>query len=110
MDESIEDKLMIFKCNYVKLPLPSGEAIEAAIASELPAYVHYLLHEHEIREEVRDERFGINAYQHPAVLEALSATAQETQLLQEIDRAEPFNKQHTGDWVWEGSSSELQEL
>jgi hypothetical protein len=110
LDESIDDKLMILKCNFVALPLPSGEAIEAAIASELPAYVHYLLYEHETREELRDERFGIRAYHHPGVLEALSATAPETQLLQEIDRAEPFNKKKEGDWVWEGSSSDLQEL
>jgi len=110
MDESIEDKLMIFKCSFVKLPLPSGEKIEGAIASELPAYVHYLLNEHEIREELRNERFGIKAYHHPAVLEALSATAPETQLLQEIDRAEPFNKKREGAWVWEGSSTDLQEI
>jgi hypothetical protein len=107
MDDSIEDKLVIFKCNFVKLRLPSGEAIEEAISSELPAYIHYLLHEHEIREELRDDRFGIKAYHHSAVLEALSATAPETQLLQEIDRVEPFNKEKDGVWVWEGSSSAL---
>jgi hypothetical protein len=77
---------MIFKCNFAKLPLPSGEAIEAAIASELPAYVHYLLNEHKIRGDLRDDRFGIKAYHHPVVLEALSATTPQTQLLQEIDR------------------------
>jgi hypothetical protein len=110
MDESIEDKLMIFKCNFVKLPLPSGEVIEGAIASELAPYVHYLLYEHEIREGLGDDRFGIKAYHHPAVLEALSATAPETQLLQEIDKAELPYKQRNGVWVWEGSSSKLQEL
>jgi hypothetical protein len=101
---------MIFKCNFAKLPLPSGEAIEAAIASELPAYVHYLLNEHKIREDLRDYRFGIKASHHPVVLEALSATTPQTQLFQEIDRAEPFNKKHKGVWVWEGSSTELQEI
>jgi hypothetical protein len=110
MDDSIEDKLMIFKCNFVKLPLPSGEAIEAATASELPAYVHYLLHEHAIREELRDDRFGVKAHHHPAVLEALSATTPQTQLFQEIDRAEPFNRKSEGFWIWEGSSSRLQEI
>jgi hypothetical protein len=110
MDDSIEDKLMIFKCNFVKLPLPSGEVIERAIASELPAYVHYLLHEHAISESLRDERFGIKAYHHPTVLEALSATAPQTRLLEEIDRAEPFNKKRKGVWVWEGSSSDLQDI
>ena len=47
-----------------------------------------VLYEHEIKEELRDQRFGIKAYHHPGVLEALSATAPETQLLQEIDKAE----------------------
>ena len=110
MDESIEDKLMIFKCNFVHLPLASGEAIEGAIASQLPGYVHYLLHEHEIREGLWDQRFGIKAYHHPVVLEALSATAPETQLLQEIDKAELPYKRIKGVWIWEGSSSDLQEI
>jgi hypothetical protein len=110
MNESIEDKLMAFKCNFVKLPLPSGAIIEGAIASQLPGYGHYLLHEHEIREALRDERFGIKAYHHPGVLEALSATAPETQLLQEIDKAALPYKQRKGGWVWEGSSSDLQEI
>src|SRR3984893_7134985 len=110
MDESIEDKLMIFKCNFVHLPLASGEAIEGAIASQLPGYVHYLLHEHEIREGLWDQRFGIKAYHHPVVLAALSATAPETQLLQEIDKAELPYKRIKGVWVWEGSSSDLQEI
>jgi hypothetical protein len=110
MDESLEDKLMMFKCNFVRLPLPSGEAIEGAIAGELSGYVYYLLHEHEIREELRDQRFGIKAYHHPCVLEALSATAPETQLLQEIDKAELPYKRTKGVWVWEGSSSDLQEI
>jgi hypothetical protein len=110
MDESIEDKVMLFKCNFVHLPLPSGEAIEAAIASELPGYVHHLLSEHQIREELRDQRFGIKAYHHPSVLEALSATAPETQLLQEIDKAELPYKLTKDGWVWEGSSNDLQEI
>jgi hypothetical protein len=110
MDGSIEDKLMIFKCNFVRLPLPSGEAVEGAIASEVPGYVHYLLHEHEIRKGLRDPRFGIKAYHHPGVLEALLATAPETQLLQEIDKAELPYKRIKNVWVWEGSSSDLQEI
>jgi hypothetical protein len=110
MDESLEDKLMIFKCNFVRLPLPSGEAIEGAIASELPGYVHYLLHEHEIREGLWDQRFGIKAYHHPNVLEALSATAPETQLLQEIDKADLPYKRINDVWIWEGSATDLQEI
>jgi hypothetical protein len=44
------------------------------------------------------------------VLEALSATAPETQLLQEIDKAELPYKPTKDGWVWEGSSSDLQEI
>jgi hypothetical protein len=42
MDASIEDKLMMLKCNFVKSPLPSEEVFEGYIANELPAYIHYL--------------------------------------------------------------------
>jgi hypothetical protein len=111
MDESIEDKLMLFKCNFVHLPKPSGEAIERAIASELPGYVHYLLYEHEIRKALMDERFGVRAYHDPSVLEALSAAAPETQLLQEIEKAElSYQRLNDGGWEWVGSSNTLQEI
>jgi len=110
MDESIGDKLMLFRCNFVKLPFPSGEAIESAIASELPAYVHYLLHEHEISAELKDDRFGIKAYHHLTVLEALEATSQERHFLEEIDRAEPFTDEEDGRWFWEGKAVDAQQL
>jgi hypothetical protein len=110
MDPSIEDKIMLFKCNFVRLPVPSGEAIEGAIANELPAYVHYLLHEHEIRKALRDERFGIKPYHHPRVLEALLDAAPETQLLQKIEKAELPYKRIKGGWDWAGSPGTLQEI
>ena len=110
MDPSIEDKIMLFKCNFVRLPLPSGEAIESAVASELPAYVYYLLYEHEIKQALKDERFGIKAYHHPNVLEALLDAAPETQLLQEIEKAELPYKRIDGVWDWSGSAGRLQEI
>jgi hypothetical protein len=110
MDPSIEDKIMLFKCNFVRLPLPSGEAIESAVASELPAYVYYLLYEHEIKQALKDERFGIKAYHHPSVLDALLDAAPETQLLQEIEKVELPYKRIDGVWDWSGSAGRLQEI
>jgi hypothetical protein len=110
LDPSIEPKLMALKFDFAELPLPAGRPIEEAIAKELSAYVHYLLHEHKIRAELRDARYGIKAYQHPDVLQALADTAPETQLLLEIDRANlPYKKYDEG-WEWRGSSGELQEI
>ena len=109
MDPSIEDKIMLFKCNFVRLPLPSGEAVEGAIANELPGYVYYLLHEHQIKKALRHERFGIRAFHHPRVLEALLEAAPETQLLQEIDKAKLPYERIKDVWEWVGSSSQLQE-
>ena len=105
LDESIEEKLMLFSCSFVNLPLPSGEKIETAIANELPAYAYYLQYEHEIRSELRDERFGVIVYHHPGVLEALSDTTPERQLLQVIDRYSdyiPYKQMPDGAWVWKG--------
>jgi len=113
MDESIEDKIMIFSCSFVQLPLPSGDKIEKAIANELPAYVHYLLYEHQIRESLRDDRFGIKAYHHPRVLEALAATSPERQLLQEIDKYSddlPYKETEEGVWAFDGLATEIQEI
>jgi hypothetical protein len=73
--------------------------------------VYYLLHEHQIKKTLRHERFGIKAYHHPKVLEALLEAAPETQLLQEIDKAElPYKRIKKGIWEWVGSSSTLQEI
>jgi hypothetical protein len=108
MEESIVDKIMLFKCNVVKLPRASGEEIEKAIAEQLPAWTYHILYEHEIREELKDERFGIKAYHHPAVLEALEKTSLERQFLAEIDRDQPFHCEKSGKWFWQGTAADAQ--
>ena len=45
-----------------------------------------VLYEHEIKEELRDQRFGIKAYHHPGVSEALSTTAPETSCFRKLIR------------------------
>jgi len=45
-----------------------------------------VLYEHEIKEELRGQRFGIKAYHHPGVLEALSATAPKTSCFRKLIR------------------------
>jgi hypothetical protein len=103
---------MLFKCEPVALPLPSGEPIEAAIAGELPAFAHYLLYEHQIRGEIKDEkndRFGIKAYHHPVVLRALAATTMEHQFLEEIDRMGPFDYEKDGEFFWRASLTQIRE-
>lgn len=109
MEDSLEDKIFLFKCAQVDLPLPSGEPIESAIAEELSAFVYYLLHEHQIREALNEERYGIRVYHHPTVLKALAATTLEHQFLEEIDRMAPFNYEKDGEFYWKASITQIQD-
>jgi hypothetical protein len=75
LDPSLEDKLIIFKCERKEMPLPArgpGRTLDVAIKEELPAFLHYLRYEHKIRPELASKRYGIKAYVHPFVREELA--------------------------------------
>ena len=110
MDDSLEDKIMLLKACKKPLPLPNDtleerEKFDAVIASELPAFVHYLLNDHTIPKEMICPRFGVTHYHHPAVLSALGDFAPETRLLTIVD-AVVFAGPLSDDWC--GTAEELQ--
>lgn len=87
MDESIEDKLMLFKLNCWR---PDFKNVEAVIEAELPFFLRWLLEwkPTSIRMDV-DERFGITSFHHPELLFASRSAAAPAQLEEMITYAIP---------------------
>lgn len=89
IDDSLEDKLMIFRAVRHEMPMPTGTAEERAafwarLVSELPAMLKFLVGM-EIPAGLRCERFGVRHYHHPEILRLLNEVAPEVRLLALID-------------------------
>jgi hypothetical protein len=89
--EGVRDKIIILKGSTrteSKFPAGTSEAeIDAAYEAELPAFLHWLLHEFKVPPEMRNERFGIETWHHPEPAEILLSLDDEAQLLSLIDEA-----------------------
>ncbi len=122
----MKDKLMLFHIEKTPLPLPTGTleeraAFRAAISGELPALLHWLLHEHEIPEAIRGDRFGVREWQHPMLVLDLFDDTPHAELLALIDAA-VFDSTMSAKqklWtledeangkVWRGSAIRLEQL
>jgi hypothetical protein len=109
LDESLEDKLIILRVNKRPMPMPTGtteesEAFGNTIRSELPAFVHYLTHEHKIETHLRNERCGIRHWHHPDLLMAIKELSAQSRLLALVDmemNVSPF---------WQGTADELERV
>jgi hypothetical protein len=92
MTRSIMDKIMLFRVEKCEMPMPTEtreqqEALMNTLENELPGYLHYLLEEFEIPEEMRESRFGVAAYHHPTLKEMLAENDTPHQVLELIDAA-----------------------
>lgn len=89
IDDSLEDKLMIFRAVRHVMPMPTGTAAERAafwarLVGELPAMLKFLVGM-EIPAGLRCERFGVRYYHHPEIMRLLNEVAPEVRLLALID-------------------------
>ena len=110
MDDSVQDKLTILKAEKYPMPHPTvtnqeREAFIEALTAELPHFVHFLLN-WPIPEHLQSHRYGIAHYQHPEILEALTSSTPETELL-ELINAELFSLSSASEWS--GTASKLQQ-
>jgi hypothetical protein len=108
LDESLQDKIILFKCSPPAKPFNDGtpdgrREYMALLRAELPAFVHYLL-SWKIPKELQCPRYGIKAFHHPAVLAAVGELSAEVQLLTFIDSSLQF----TGSGTWTGTAEELE--
>jgi hypothetical protein len=91
LNADISDKIILLKARQFEMPMPTRnqderEKFAAAIRAEIPAFLHFLLHEYEIPEQFRDpRRYGVATYHHPELVELLDGLSPEKELLDLID-------------------------
>ncbi|MCC5840460.1 MAG: hypothetical protein JJT96_10060 [Opitutales bacterium] len=107
VDDDIADKMMLLRV-YSGFEYPRREAEKRALfermVSELPSYVHWLLHEWEIPEYLSG-RFGITHFHHPDVLEVLDETSPFERLGRLIDAAILVRAPE-----WRGTAADLERV
>ena len=116
LDRDVRDKIIILKARKCAMPMPTGnpaddERFWNQLMAELPGFLHHL-EQWQVPEALRDDCYGIAAYQHPEVVEKLQQTTPELRLLELVDR-ELFRHLYTAmDRTqlepWEGSAIELE--
>lgn len=89
MDDSLTDKIMIFKVQRRAMPMPTETLQQRKdfwdrLISELPGFLHFIQN-WDIPDEMRSERFGVKEYQDPEILSILESLSPEFQLLSLID-------------------------
>lgn len=87
LESTLLDKLLVFKCYREEMPLPTrnGE-LNRAFESELPAFLHWLLHEFEIPDSIKQERWGVKSYLSEDVRRNTDATTIETTLIEFMEK------------------------
>lgn len=106
------DKVLVFHCQRAPIPMLKGNSIEEqrafreAVAAELPAFAHWLLHDWVVPEELRRypdgrdaTRFGFREFHHPVIKGELFDDTPHAQLLSLIDAAEFQGKGYEPDAV-----------
>ena len=87
-DESLEDKLIVFRCQKADIPdhetMEERQALEAAYLAELPAFAHYLLHGYSLPASYHDRRNGVASFRHPEIEAQVNALSPENALLRII--------------------------
>lgn len=126
----MRDKVMLFLVSNAPLPMPAATlperaAFRAKIASELPAYGHWLMNEFAIPDHLIRGRFGVKCWHHPELAMELFDDTPAAELLQIIDVAEfkvaeggiggtklwdlKSDAKEMGE-MWEGSAIDLERL
>jgi energy-coupling factor transporter ATP-binding protein EcfA2 len=115
LEDSLKDKLLLFRAFKREMPMPTGTLEEwgefsARLDADLPGFVYYLLHHWQIPTDMRDERYGVGYYHHHELLEMMNVLSPETKLLELIDvklfPPEGLNEHDD----WEGRAAELETM
>lgn len=110
LDDHIADKLILLRASCFEFPMPmdSAEAQERCMKeciAEVPAYLHWLIHDFTIPTSLHDlRRYGITSWQHPELKAELDNLSPEADLLALIDEV-LWSPASTS---WSGTSEELQ--
>ena len=89
IDKSLRDKLMLFDARPFSWPMPCTLPDEKAkflqqFRSELPAFIHWLIHDYKIDDALLDRRFTISCYRSPRIMSYLTEVSPEFRLAELI--------------------------
>ena len=106
--EDITDKITLFKCHKRPLPMPAHtlderEVFFSTLRAELPGMFAWL-ESWDIPDELREERCGVLAYHHPAIIAALHELSPEGHLAVLVDIAAAAGSLPL---PWQGTAAEL---
>ncbi len=105
IDESLEDKITIFRCSYSPRPIDAGMREQEWLSMVLHAELAGMLHEVDtivVPPEWGDARSGVAAFQHPDALAVLKSISPEAALLELIN-------EHILEDIWDGSANDLED-
>jgi hypothetical protein len=108
LEQSLLDKIMLFKIGKLSFEFPEQYELEATIESELPLLLRWLLDWDPPSSIMGDPRFGVHAYQHPDLRREAQESDQTSSFLDILslflDEYATVNKDHT---YWKGSVGAL---
>ena len=114
IDESTRNKISILNCSRKQMPMPARTAKErdafmGQLKSEMPKFIHYLLNEHVITDDLSDleeERMGVRGYHNEEAMRFVESYSYDgSRLLTIIDCLKQYHKSE--DNLWRGNSSAL---
>ncbi len=90
LDESVGDKMMIFRAYKEEMPMPTEtleqwSAFMQVLEQELPRLIHFVTKVWQIPEDLKCARYGVTHFHHPELLEMMNVLAPEMKLLELID-------------------------
>jgi hypothetical protein len=106
LDDSILDKLMLFKCTIAKLGRDRLRTWKT-LTGELPALAYQLDHMR-VSPALADDRYGVKAYHNAELLELVTGISPENRLLQLIDEVLFSADESDTPEFWRGSAIELE--
>jgi len=95
LDSDLLDKIILLKASFAKFPFESDDIksrkkFREQISRELPAFLAFLS-SWRVPDRMKDQRYGIQAWQHPELMEALADLAPQSALLSLIDAIKPWD-------------------
>lgn len=91
LDPHMADKIILLRAGTFDFPLPMRTTAERSAAfrqylAEIPAYLHWLLHEWEIPSHLKDPaRYNIATFHHPILAESLDGLSPQAELLELLE-------------------------
>ena len=112
LDEHVADKILLLRASRFPLPMPTTTKDERGefwrcLMGELPAFLHYLLHEFHPPDGFTDARYVVAGWHHPELTQALQELSPSATLLTLIDQLAPWGAVEN---EWEGTAAELRAL